>query len=238
MNAEDAASAQDAASAASAQDAPGERCVVVGAGGQGRVVMESWRAQEPGAAFAFLDDAPELAGKEILGVAVLGPTALLAGLACRALLGIGRNPTRLALGERLASEGVRFGTVVHPSAVVSPTASIGAGSVVLPAAVVHTGARVGAHAIVNTGAILEHDCALGDGASLGPGARTGGGVIIGRSAFLGIGATVRPRVTIGEGAIVGAGAVVVSDLPAFTLCYGVPARVVRPLRPDDWSRAL
>ena len=235
MNAQDA---QDAPHTPHTPHTPAERCVVVGAGGQGRVVMESWRAQEPGAAFAFLDDAPGLAGKEILGVAVLGPTALLAGLACRALLGIGRNPTRLALGERLASEGVRFGTVVHPSAVVSPTASIGAGTVVLPAAVVHTGARVGAHAIVNTGAIVEHDCVLEDGASVGPGVRTGGGVILGRNAFVGLGATVRPRVTIGEGTIVGAGAVVVSDLPPFTLCYGVPARVVRPLRPDDWSRAL
>jgi len=33
-----------------------------------------------------------------------------------------------------------------------------------------------------------------------------------------------PRVSIGEGTIVGAGAVVVSDLPAHVLAYGVPAR--------------
>lgn len=213
-------------------------CAVVGAGAQGRVVLESWRAAEPGASFAFLDDAPDAAGRLVLGVEVLGGTALLAGLGCRVMLGIGRNPARLALGARLAEMGARFATVIHPSAVISPSASLGPGAVVLPGAVVHTEARIGAHVIVNTGAVVEHDCILEDGASLCPGARMGGRVRIGRGAFVATGATLAPRVTVGEGAIVGAGAVVVSDVPAGTICYGVPARVVREIRPGDWDRAL
>ena len=36
------------------------------------------------------------------------------------------------------------------------------------------------------------------------------------------------RVTIGAGTFIGAGAVVVADLPAGVVAYGVPARVVRP----------
>jgi acetyltransferase-like isoleucine patch superfamily enzyme len=34
-------------------------------------------------------------------------------------------------------------------------------------------------------------------------------------------------VTIGDGCVVGAGAVVTGDLPAHSIAFGVPARVVR-----------
>jgi acetyltransferase-like isoleucine patch superfamily enzyme len=40
---------------------------------------------------------------------------------------------------------------------------------------------------------------------------------------------VKDRITIGSGSIVGAGAVVVHDLPAHVVAYGVPARVTRTL---------
>jgi len=51
--------------------------------------------------------------------------------------------------------------------------------------------------------------------------------------WLGFDVCVLPGVTIGEGAVVGARSVVCSDVPAYTLAAGNPARVVRSLaRPD------
>ena len=40
-------------------------------------------------------------------------------------------------------------------------------------------------------------------------------------------------VDIGEGAIVGAGSVVTRDVPAFTICGGNPATVMRTLEEDE-----
>lgn len=52
-------------------------------------------------------------------------------------------------------------------------------------------------------------------------------VRVGAGADIGTNATILPGVTIGEGAIIGAGAVVTSDVPAYAVVAGVPARVLR-----------
>jgi maltose O-acetyltransferase len=53
--------------------------------------------------------------------------------------------------------------------------------------------------------------------------------------WLGGGVIVLPGVTIGAGTVVGAGAVVTRDLPAGVVAVGNPARVLRPIGPQDRS---
>ena len=52
-----------------------------------------------------------------------------------------------------------------------------------------------------------------------------GKVIIEDDVYIGSGTVVTPGVRIGRGAVVGAGAVVTSDVPAYSIALGVPARV-------------
>lgn len=60
-------------------------------------------------------------------------------------------------------------------------------------------------------------------------------VRVGSDVLIGFGSIVIGTVTIGDGCIVGAGSVVVKDLPPFTVCAGVPARVVKARYPDSCS---
>ena len=44
--------------------------------------------------------------------------------------------------------------------------------------------------------------------------------------WIGLNCSIVKGVTIGKGAIIGAGAVVTSDIPAFGIALGVPAKVI------------
>jgi acetyltransferase-like isoleucine patch superfamily enzyme len=54
------------------------------------------------------------------------------------------------------------------------------------------------------------------------------GISLGRHVTLGANAVVLPGTTIGEGAIVGAQSLVLEDLPPWTICWGSPARPMKP----------
>jgi acetyltransferase-like isoleucine patch superfamily enzyme len=60
-----------------------------------------------------------------------------------------------------------------------------------------------------------------------------GPVIIEHDVWIGEGACILPGVTVGHNAIVGANAVVTRDVPPFSVVGGVPARVVKAIRPPN-----
>ncbi len=144
---------------------------------------------------------------------------------CCPILAVGDLPLRARLIGQIGD--VDFAQpIVHPSAVVAPSAMVALGVFVGPGAMINADAKICSHAMINTGAIVEHDCRVGINAHVGPRAVLGGGVQVGGHSLIGIGAAVLPGVKIGTGVIVGAGAVVVEDIEDGATVVGVPARVV------------
>lgn len=144
-----------------------------------------------------------------------------------AFAAIGDAAQREALLASLEAAGFTLATLVHPSAVVSPSAQLGPGTMVGPQAAVNADAQVGRGCIVNTGAIVEHDCRVGDFSHLSPGTVLGGGVTLGARCWVCLGAAVSDHVKIGDRTVVGAGAAVLSSIPGNVLAAGVPARIQR-----------
>lgn len=210
-----------------------KKCLILGGGGHAKVVIESLRLTGIAIAFAILDVDENLWGTEVLNVPVIGGDDKLPELAASGLtyftVGVGAidntAPRRRMYDLGLSHSLVPL-TIVHPSALVAKSATIGAGCQVMAGAIINPGTKIGAGAIINTGAIIEHDCSLGDQAHIAPGARLGGSVHIGSGAVVGIGAVIIPSIRIGNNAMIGAGAVVVGDVPINTKVLGVPATPV------------
>ncbi len=56
-------------------------------------------------------------------------------------------------------------------------------------------------------------------------------VIIEDDVWLGLRVTVLKGVRIGRGSVIGAGSVVTEDIPPYSLAFGVPAKVIKALKP-------
>lgn len=82
----------------------------------------------------------------------------------------------------------------------------------------------------------KSDAILGEEVSVGHAAIVHG-AIIEDGVLVGMGAVVMDNARIGEGSIVGAGALVTGGvvIPPRSLVIGRPAKVVRPLREDEWE---
>lgn len=193
--------------------------ILIGGGGHAKVIIDCVRAAGSQVA-GILDDglAP---GTMILDVPVLGKVEDHQRHGDRPfLIAIGNNAVRRAIAEKL---DVKWHTAIHPSAVVSPYARIGAGTVIMPGAVINSGASVGDHCIINSGAIVEHDNRLGNFVHISPGAALGGTVTVGEGTHVGIGVSVKNNISICGGCIIGAGAAVVKDITEPGTYVGVPA---------------
>jgi len=202
--------------------------VIVGASGHGRVALDIARAL--GRRVRGFVDRGLAPGAEVEGAPVLAREPEECPLFARGevawFVAVGDNRAREGLFARLRElTGEGPDSLIHPSAIISGRAGLGAGLFVAPGAVVNTGAALGEGVILNTAATLDHDGVLGAFAQVSPGCHLAGNVTVGERAFLGTGASVIPGVTIGADAVVGAGAVVVRDVPPGVTAVGVPAKV-------------
>jgi len=129
--------------------------------------------------------------------------------------------------EQVQALGVRFGTLVHPSAVVAPSAVLSAGVVVQAGVIIGARTEIGAHTMINRGALIGHHARLGELVTVQPGANIGGATVIGTRAYVAMGATILDRRRVGDGALIGAGSLVTRDVESHVQVMGVPARVIR-----------
>lgn len=188
-----------------------------GASGHAKVIMDILTASGQ-KVDALIDDnekVNELNGYKVMhGVTDASPI----------IVSIGVNAIRKKVVEKLTGE---FGTAIHPSAIVSPSAKIGEGTVVMAGAIINADAVIGKHCIINTGASVDHECVIGDYCHIAPHATLCGQVHVGEGSMVGVGACVIPCKNIGSWCTIGAGAAVVKDIPDGATAVGVPAKVIK-----------
>lgn len=206
-------------------------CVIVGAGGHGRVVLDILLSARRYRPIGFLDSNPALHGRRMDGLPILGDLSALGGLAAQgigsAIIAIGDNGTRRGFADQVEGAGFELINAVHPSANLAHNVTLGRNVVICAGALVCAHCQIGDSAILNTGCIIDHETMVGTAAHICPGSRIAGRVTIESGAFIGIGATVLQCLRIGYDSIIGGGAVVTRDVDPLTTVVGVPARSVK-----------
>jgi sugar O-acyltransferase (sialic acid O-acetyltransferase NeuD family) len=210
--------------------------LIVGAGGFARETVEAVRAineQYPTwNLLGLLDDNPDRWGKEVGGVPVVGPIERVHREPwAQVVLTTGRPDnyvSRPLIAARIGLPDTRYATIVHPTASVGTTCTIGAGSVLLAHVALTADVTVGRHVVVMPQVVLPHDTRVDDFATLASGVRVGGACHVEEGAYIGAAAALREGTTVGSRALVGMGSVVLRDVPAERKWLGSPANDAGP----------
>ena len=188
-----------------------------GASGHAKVIIDILRANGI-KVDALIDD--DVTIDELMSIPVLhrweGQSPLV--------VSVGNNISRKQIVERLGSE-CEYITAVHPSAIISSYARIGAGTVVMQGSTIQSSAQIGRHCIINTNSSIDHECIIDDYVHISPQATLCGNVHVGKGAWIGASTVIIPGVKVGQWSVVGAGSVVVNDIPDGVVAYGNPCQV-------------
>ncbi len=198
---------------------------ILGAGGHGKVIAEI--AQDCGwQKIDFYDDSG--LNTDNFPFPIKGDTANLIENLKRydaTFVAIGNNLVRSEKIASLSRLPISIATLIHPSAYVSRTATLGKGIVVMPNSIINAYSSLGDGCIVNSGACVEHECKLGLSVHVSPGACLAGNVSIGDFSWIGIGSSINNNLFVGAGVDVAAGATVINNVADSVMVAGVPAVV-------------
>lgn len=200
---------------------------MIGNGGHSKVIQEMISCNQDDKVIAILDDKYEMiVTDEGIMYGSLSYVKEIKKQHVKFLIAIGANQTRKLLFERIDLDLDQYATSIHPTAVISPTATIGHGTVVMPHAIINANAMVGEHCIINSGAIIEHESQVGHFSHVSPNATLTGGVTVGEGVHIGASATVIPGLRIGDWSIIGASSTVIDHIPAYSKVVGSPTRFI------------
>ena len=202
---------------------PEQSVVIYGGGGHAKSVIELIRSSHSYEVVGIIDDQIP-AGTGVLGFQVLGDRNILpelrqlgVQLAANGVGGIVDIKIREVLCLILEKEGFSFPNLVHHSATVEKSASIGKGVFVFANAYVGADTVLSDHCMVNTNAVVSHDCRIGRYSHVAPGALLAGHVTVGEKTLVGMGVTTGIGIHIGNHVRIGNGAILLSDVPDNTL---------------------
>ena len=144
--------------------------------------------------------------------------------------GIGDNRTRHLLFERVIKSGFQVVSLIHPSAIISSSVTIGIGSVIMPNVIINANSTIGKCVILNSSSVVEHENTIEDFSHISPAVALSGNVTIKAFTHIGIGSFIKQGLTVGRNCIIGAGSLVLNNIEDKKVCFGSPCKIIRNIK--------
>lgn len=169
---------------------------VLGGGTLGRFIADIAADCEGLTIAGFFDDRyPAVA--EIGGIPVVGRFSDADPAVHRHIaIGVGEPKDRRRLFEQCCAAGFELPSVVHPSAVISRTATIADGVIIGPHSTVLSGSRIGSGCCLLSMVNVNHDITVQPWCLIGASVAIGNGATLEEGCHIAMGQVIRPAATV------------------------------------------
>jgi len=188
--------------------------IIIGAGGHGAELDEyiqysnRLKGVDEYNVIGFLDDNPDKYANYSLSAPLLGGVRdHTVRHDCAYLMGIANLKYRKRFVEQYLELGAVFVSLIHPSAYISPSSTIGKGVVIAPMANIGPNVKIGDFTLVNSRCSLGHDTHLGKYNFICPNVCFSGFTTIGDENLFGINSATIPGIKVGNNNKIAAGMV-------------------------------
>lgn len=123
----------------------------------------------------------------------------------------------------ISSRGGRFINIIHPTALVSPVATLGEGCSIGAFTTISPNVTIGNHVMIQAFVDLGHDASISDFASIESYVFLGGYASVGELSTMHTRSSIIPHKRIGKECVVGFGSVVMRNVKDGTHVFGNPA---------------
>lgn len=131
--------------------------------------------------------------------------------------------------KKYAVKKTQYDKIIHSSAYISSSSLIDNGVLIEPNTVISSQSKIGFGVFIKRGSLIGHHNDIGDFTDINPGVTISGKVTIGECCTIGSGTVIKDNITIGANTIIGIGSVVTKDIPANSIAFGNPCKVIKKI---------
>ena len=171
---------------------PEKKLLILGAGGFGQTIAEVAELLGNWESINFVDD--RWPGQQQAGCyPIISNIQALENLNTHnfeAIIAVGNSQIRKKWQQLLRDLSIPMTTIIHPQAVIAPSAKIGQGVSIMAGCVIGANTIIQDGVILNIGTLLDHDVVIEALSHLSVGVKVAGGKTITASSFLEVGTII------------------------------------------------
>ncbi len=128
--------------------------------------------------------------------------------------------------EYLILRNSKTPSLIHNTAYISNTATIGKGAIIFPKCNIDQNVVIESLVTLHNSVIVSHDSSIGTGCYISPGVIISGNTAIGKNSFIGAGTIISNGIKVGNNVKIGIGSVVVNNLDNNVNVIGNPLKLI------------